>query len=105
MNEFNIAVGCRVRNLREARGWTREKLAEYAKMSDKYLYEIEAGKKGLSAYKMLSLANVLGVTMDYLAIGEHGKEEYKAIKVLLHNFTKSEVKKIEAIIQNIVEIK
>lgn len=73
-------------------------------MNDKYLYEVEVGKKGLSAYKMLNLAHALGVTMDYLAVGEYEKEEYKAIISLLHNLTKSDLEKIEAIIQNIVGI-
>lgn len=42
MNDFNITVGKRIRELRENNGYTREKLAE---MNDKFLYEVETGKK------------------------------------------------------------
>lgn len=102
MNEFNLAVGQRIRDLRECHGYTREKLAELANMNDKFLYEIETGRKGLSAKKLFSLACSLGVSMDFLASGEPSNEEYKVVINLLNSFSRSEVKCLEGIIRGIL---
>lgn len=49
MNDFYAKAGQRIRNLREVNRYTREKLAELAEISPKFLYEIEVGAKGFSA--------------------------------------------------------
>ena len=41
MNDFYAKAGQRIRNLREVNRYTREKLAELAEISPKFLYEIE----------------------------------------------------------------
>ena len=46
-DEFNIQIGKRIKKLRLQREYTREYLAECADISAKFLYEVEAGKKGL----------------------------------------------------------
>lgn len=102
MNEFNIHIGKRIRKLRENCGYTREKLAELAEMNDKFLYEVETGRKGLSAYKMFMLSRTLGVTMDFLVSEEQKDEDCKRIALLLNGLNKSEVKMIEDIIRRII---
>lgn len=41
----NAAIGTRIRKIRELRGYTRERLAEYADISADFLWEVESGKK------------------------------------------------------------
>ena len=71
----NCVVGERIRGLRLERKMTREELAEAAELSTSFLYEIETGKKGFSAYTLGNLA--LGVQTDYILLGKVGKKEEK----------------------------
>ena len=64
-DEFNIQIGKRIKKLRLQREYTREYLAECADISAKFLYEVEAGKKGFSVYVLHRLAISLGVTVNY----------------------------------------
>ncbi len=70
----NCVVGERIRGLRLERKMTREELAE---LSTSFLYEIETGKKGFSAYTLGNLARALGVQTDYILLGKVGKKEEK----------------------------
>ena len=63
-------MGKRLEKVRESRGMTREEVAERAGISTKFLYEVERGKKGISAQTVVRLAKTLSVSCDYLLIGE-----------------------------------
>ena len=65
-NEFNTKTGKKIREVRLKRKYTRDYLAVQADISSKFLYEIEIGKKGCSAYILYRLAVALGVKVDCL---------------------------------------
>ena len=65
-------VGFRIRNLREANGYTRDALAARIEISTKFLYEIEMGKKGFSAEVLFRLSQKLAISTDYLLTGVDG---------------------------------
>jgi len=69
MNDFYIDVGSRIKEQRLALKLTREKLAYMASISDKFLYDIESGKKGLSAETLRKIKRALGVSADWLLDG------------------------------------
>ncbi|MCL2501020.1 MAG: helix-turn-helix domain-containing protein [Defluviitaleaceae bacterium] len=78
-NRLNIVIGRRVQEKRKALGLTRERLVDMASppFSSKYLWEIEKGKKMLSADMLRRLAVALNVTADWLldlTITEKGGE-------------------------------
>ncbi len=62
-------VGERIKCLRELNHYTRERFAEMAGISSKFLYEIEMGKKGFSAETLLHISDALEVSCDYLLTG------------------------------------
>jgi len=66
---FNTAIGKRVKERRLSQGLTREKLAYTAFISDKFLYDIEVGNKGISAETLYKLKDALGVSSDWLLDG------------------------------------
>ena len=71
-------IGVRIKKLREMNGYTREELAEHINMSDKFIYEIESGKKSFSANTLLRLRQVFQVSSDYILLGlEEVGEVYK----------------------------
>ena len=56
MNDFNKKLGLKIKKLRERRKLTREKLGEMAEISDRFIYDIETGLKGISAETLYNLS-------------------------------------------------
>lgn len=77
----NKLAGQRIREMRETQSYTREALAEIVGISDKFLYEIETGKKGFSADVLCRLSKALSVSCDYIMLGEE-KEHHGMEKVI-----------------------
>lgn len=63
-------VGDRIKQVREARGWTQEKLADEAKVSRGFLSEVEKHGKNISLDVLRRIATALGASVGYLATGE-----------------------------------
>jgi DNA-binding XRE family transcriptional regulator len=59
-------IGKRLRTLRMARGWSLDTLAAKVGMSKTGLWQIEKGRSEPMARTLVSLANALNVTIDYL---------------------------------------
>ena len=69
-NELNIDIGKRIRSAREAQNKTREQIAEAADISSQFLFEIETGKKSMTARTIINIAKSLNISTDYLLLGE-----------------------------------
>ena len=63
-------VGERIRQVREAKGWTQEKLAADARISKGFLSDVENHGKNISLDVLLRVANALGASVAYLATGQ-----------------------------------
>lgn len=109
--KFNVNVGIRIRNQREKLGYSREKLAELAEMSDGYLGEVERGTKGISSFFLHNISVALGITMDYLTSQEEDtignsdnsiEKEIKSIIALLHFAKEIDLILIEKIVRAIL---
>jgi transcriptional regulator with XRE-family HTH domain len=57
----NLAL--RIRNLRHAKGWSQERLAEEAQMHRTYLGGIEVARRNPSLRNLIRIAQALEVTM------------------------------------------
>jgi transcriptional regulator with XRE-family HTH domain len=64
------SVGDRIREVREHRRITQDKLAEIADISKGFLSDVENNKRNISSEYLLRLANSLGTSVDYLLKGE-----------------------------------
>lgn len=64
-----IGIGSRIKEKRTNMNLTREKLANMANISDKFLYDIEVGNKGMSAETLYKIARALCVSTDWLLKG------------------------------------
>jgi transcriptional regulator with XRE-family HTH domain len=61
------ALGDKIRDLRKAKGYTLEKLAELTESSKSYIWELEnKNPPRPSGEKISKIASVLGVTAEYL---------------------------------------
>ena len=68
-NNFNVAIGQRIRLIREAQGKTREQIAEIAEISAQFLFYIETGRKGMTSRTIVNLAKALNVSTDFILTG------------------------------------
>lgn len=70
-------IGDRIKEVREQRRWTQERLANETKISKGFLSEVEnnKGTGNIGAEYVLRIANALGVSLDYLLRGEVGQQE------------------------------
>lgn len=94
----NVEIGLRIQEIRKEQSMTREDLAEKAEISTKFLYEVEMGKKGLSAESVYKISQALSISCDYLLTGE-GKDKYSKIEKL----SQKQIKRLEKIIKLMYE--
>jgi XRE family transcriptional regulator, aerobic/anaerobic benzoate catabolism transcriptional regulator len=59
-------LGTRVRTLRSQRGMTRKALSQHAKVSERYLAQLEAGKGNVSIVLLRRVARAIGVPLAQL---------------------------------------
>lgn len=101
----NVIIGERIKKIREEKKITREALAGKAGISTKFLYEIENGKKGISAETVLKIANALSCSCDLILKGEDLENEKKVIAdKIIKKFEPKQIKKINEIIKLISEV-
>jgi transcriptional regulator with XRE-family HTH domain len=60
----------RIRELRDAKGWTQEQLADRAAMQRSYLGDLELGRRNPSVRTLVKLANALGIAVSELLDGK-----------------------------------
>lgn len=76
MDRFYGKIGNKIKTHRKSKGLTRAECAFQSGISDKFLYDIEVGNKGMSVKTLCKISKTLGVTADYLL-----KEAYDEIKI------------------------
>ncbi len=64
-----IDLGRRVRKQRSQLGWTQAQLAEKVNVSTSFIGHVERGTRKASLETLVSLANTLNVSLDYLLSG------------------------------------
>jgi len=72
-----MTVGERIKKRRLELGWTQETLCIKVGLSKSFLSELESGKRNVSAENLLTIAQVFGLSLDYLMTGKGSKESKK----------------------------
>lgn len=101
---FNQATGKRIRRLREENELTRDELAAKAEITSKFLYEVESGKKGLSASTLLKIARALSSSCDYILTGVNGEDVNSMTDHICTDMLKGFTKKQRKIVKKIIEV-
>lgn len=101
MQDFNKEVGLRIAMLRERFGLSREVLSGLAGISSKFLYEIECGKKGMSALTLFNIANALNVSTDYILTGKGNTDTSTRVNSLLTSFSPEDIAHVENILREV----
>ena len=76
------SVGDRIREVRDVRGMSLDKLAAAAEVSKGFLSDIENNKRNASSENLLKIANALGASLDYLMRGDtQVVEEIRTVQI------------------------
>lgn len=75
LREYLRALGARVRDLRQKKGWTQEQLADGARVTRVCIVAVEGGKQNVSMDIVIRLANALGVSPEALMSEERAPEQ------------------------------
>ena len=98
-------IGIRIVEMRKIRNMTREGLAEKSGISSKFLYEVELGKKGLSADTLLKIARNLSCSCDYILTGEdYPKGRSTKAMQLLSGYNEKDLKRVTRILSLVKEL-
>jgi transcriptional regulator with XRE-family HTH domain len=84
-NSAHNGIGTRVRTARQRRGWNREALAFHSGISWSAIAQVEAGRRtNMRPTTLSSLAQALGVTIDYLVVGGRAAPPMLSHQALLY---------------------
>lgn len=67
--DFNLIVGKRIREVREADKMTRSQFSEKCGISESFLAAVEAGKKSITSKTLYKICSVMDVSADYFIQG------------------------------------
>lgn len=76
-------MGLRIRSQREFLKMTREELGKKLGVTGKFISDLEFGLKGISIKKLYRLAQILGVSTDYILVGKICDDEDDAERIQL----------------------
>ena len=68
-NALCVALGKRIRSLREAKGWTQVEMAAYLGINRGHLSDLESGKREIGLLMLQIVAKGLDTTMEKLLKG------------------------------------
>lgn len=97
MNQTSL--GKRIRQERKKSNLTQEQLAELVNVSATYIGFIERGERTLSLSTLVHIANVLGVSVDYLLCDSVTPEASSQELLLLKLFSSATPKERETILE------
>lgn len=84
-NDFNLTVGLRIREVREAMHMTREKFSELCGISDSFLAAVEGGKKSITSKTIYKICSNAHISADFIIFGKDSGFESDTILNLLKN--------------------
>ncbi|MBN1776676.1 MAG: helix-turn-helix transcriptional regulator [Clostridiales bacterium] len=95
-----IDLGRRIRKQRTQRGWTQEALAERVNVSTSFVGHVERGSRKASLETLVSMANALDVSVDYLLSGSINNSVIGPMPKGLSNQQRTALKEILTTIQD-----
>ena len=94
LGRFEVINGDRIRQLRESKGYSREKFAESIGIGTTQAYKYEMGKSDATGEVIARMSRFFDVSSDYLLGLSDSPDRYEK------EFTEAEMKIINAILNN-----
>ena len=86
--DFNLTVGLRIREIREAMHMTRAEFSEKCNISESFLTAVENGKKSITSKTLYKICTTSDISADYFIRGNREGFEMDTILELLHSLDK-----------------
>ena len=67
--DYNLIVGLRIREVREALDMTREQFSEKCNISSSFLAAVESGKKAITSKTLYKICSSINISADYFIRG------------------------------------
>ena len=100
----NIRMGQRFRDAREAKGWTREQLAEKMGLSVQFITDLELGNSGIRLDRFAELCQLLNVNAHTALFGNVEQlPTLSNLETMLANRDGEDVQRIVAMLEALVE--
>lgn len=100
----NVAMGQRFREAREAKGWTREQLAEKMDLSVQFIADLELGNSGIRLDRFAELCQLLNANAHNVLFGN--VEQLPTLfhlETMLANRSTEDVQRVVAMLEAVVE--
>lgn len=86
--DYNLTVGLRIREIREAYNMTRAEFSEKCNISDSFLAAVESGKKSITSKTLYKICTSMDISADYLIRGKKTGFESDMIIELINSMDK-----------------
>lgn len=99
----NMEIGVRIKQAREAAGFTQERLAELMDVSPQYISGVERGVVGLSVPILTHLSRILLISCDYILLGEGERSDATSVMTRLSRLPAEHIRNAEEILNRYIE--
>lgn len=86
--DFNLTIGLRIREIREAYHMTLAEFSERCDLSESFLTAVEGGRKGITAKTLYKICTTMNVSADYIVLGKGNGFEADAVTEILNTLDK-----------------
>ena len=86
--DYNLTVGLRTREIREACNMTRAEFSEKCNISDSFLAAVESGKKSITSKTLYKICTAMDISADYFIRGKKTGFESDMIMELINSMEK-----------------
>lgn len=102
--DYNLTVGLRIREIREALNMTRAEFSEKCNISESFPTAVENGKKSITSKTLYKICTAANVSADYFIRGNQEGFETDTILELLHSLDKESRESALKILREYVNI-
>lgn len=85
---FNLTVGLRIREIREAYHMTQAEFSERCNLSESFLAAVEGGRKGVTAKTLYKICTAMNVSADYFIRGKDNGFELDTLAEIINSMDK-----------------
>lgn len=86
--DFNLTIGLRIREIREAYRMTLAEFSERCDLSESFLTAVEGGRKGITSKTLYKICTAMNVSADYIVLGKGSGFEADAVIEILNTLDK-----------------
>jgi len=101
---FLSDMGKRIQERRKSLRISQEELAERAEITKQTVSRAENGQRELGAGNVLSIANALGVSTDYLLKGEYGTSDVLLLNQRAADLTSRQFNYLEDMVKKFIDM-